>query len=98
MYKTVSCKDSINLDELGNKTYYLKVAISTSNTWSNSVVYNYVSNSNINQPLTSEKQVKEGEVENPDTGIMLPIKEVILFLGLSLTIFIVSRKKYLRRL
>ena len=98
MYKTVSCKDSINLDELGNKTYYLKVGISTSNTWSNSVVYNYVSNSNINQPLTSEEQVKEGEVENPDTGIMLPIKEIILFLGLSLAIFIISRKKYLRRL
>ena len=102
MYKTVFCKDSINLDELGNKTYYLKVGISTSNTWSNSVVYNYVSNSNINsninQPLTSEEQVKEGEVENPDTGIMLPIKEIILFLGLSLAIFIISRKKYLRRL
>ena len=98
MYKTVSCKDSINLDELGNKTYYLKVGISTSNTWSNSVVYNYVSNSNSNQPLTSEEQVKEGEVENPDTGIMLPIKEIILFLGLSLAIFIISRKKYLRRL
>mgnify|MGYP004505804717 FL=1 len=100
MYKTVSCKDSINLDELGNKTYYLKVGISTSNTWSNSVVYNYVSNSNsnINQPLTVEEQVKEGEVENPDTGIMLPIKEIILFLGLSLAIFIISRKKYLRRL
>lgn len=98
MYKTVSCKDSINLDELGNKTYYLKVGISTSNTWSNSVVYNYVSNSNINQSSTSEEQVKEGEVENPDTGIMLPIKEIILFLGLSLAIFIISRKKYLRRL
>ncbi len=98
MYKTVSCKDSINLDELGNKTYYLKVAISTSNTWSNSVVYNYVSNSNINQPSTVEEQVKDGEVENPDTGIILPIKEIILFLGLSLAIFIVSRKKYLRRL
>lgn len=102
MYKTVSCKDSVNLDELGNKTYYLKVGISTSNTWSNSVVYNYVSNSNsnsnINQPTTSEEQVKEGEVENPDTGIMLPIKEIILFLGLSLAIFIISRKKYLRRL
>ena len=98
MYKTVSCKDSINLDELGNKTYYLKVGISTSNTWSNSVVYNYVSNSNINQPSTVEEQVKEGEVENPDTGIMLPVKEIILFLGLSLAIFIISRKKYLRRL
>lgn len=98
IYKTVSCKDSINLDELGNKTYYLKVGISTSNTWSNSVVYNYVSNSNINQPLTSEEQVKEGEIENPDTGIMLPIKEIILFLGLSLAIFIIGRKKYLRRL
>ena len=100
MYKTVSCKDSINLDELGNKTYYLKVGISTSNTWSNSVVYNYVSNSNsnINQPSTVEEQVKDGEVENPDTGIMLPIKEIILFLGLSLAIFIISRKKYLRRL
>ncbi len=97
-YKTIACNNSLDLSEFNDKTYYFKVAISTSNTWSSPITYNYVSNTRVVKESVIEESIKEGEVENPDTGFNTPIVEIVLFLGLSLGVFFISRKKYLRRL
>ena len=97
-YKTIACNNLVDLSEFNDKTYYFKVAISTSNAWSSSITYNYVSNTSVVKESVIEESIKEGEVENPDTGFKAPIREILLFLGLSLGVFFISRKKYLRRL
>lgn len=97
-YKTIGCNNLVDLSEFNDKTYYFKVAISTSNTWSSPITYNYVSNTRVVKESVIEESIKEGEVENPDTGFNTPIMEIVLFLGLFLGVFFISRKKYLRRL
>ena len=97
-YKTIACNNSLDLSEFNDKTYYFKVAISTSNAWSSPITYNYVNNTSVVKGPVIEESIKEGEVENPDTGFKAPIREILLFLGLSLGVFFISRKKYLRRL
>ena len=97
-YKTIACNNSLDLSEFNDKTYYFKVAISTSNAWSSPITYNYVNNTSVVKESVIEESIKEGEVENPDTGFKAPIMEILLFLGLSLGVFFISRKKYLRRL
>ena len=97
-YKTIACNNQVDLSEFNDKTYYFKVAISTSNTWSSPITYNYVNNTSVVKESVIKESIKEGEVENPDTGFKTPIMEIVLFLGLSLGIFFISRRKYLRRL